>query len=228
MTVYVSGQQSNPIGYSYVPSVPVIASTPTATPITYGQTLAASALSGGSAQGHAGVLVQGFFAFTTPAVVPGGGTSLQSVTFTPTDTANYTSAVVRVSVTVNQATSSIAITGPAIFAFTGKPVGPSTVQITGSSGANTWNYSSTDGVSYPLNQSPPTAPGSYLARVSVAPDTNYLGATSALFPFTILVNGDSSADVPLLPPWSFFPLTLSLFGLAAYKLNAGQDSGKSL
>ncbi len=72
---------------------------PTASSITYGQTLADSTLTGGSAT------PAGSFAFTTPSTVPDAGTASQDVTFTPTDTADYNTAAGTVSVTVNAAPS---------------------------------------------------------------------------------------------------------------------------
>ena len=74
---------------------------PVASAITYGQTLAASTLSGGSAT------PAGSFAFTTPSTAPNAGTALQSVTYTPTDTSNYNTASSTVSVTVNKANPSV-------------------------------------------------------------------------------------------------------------------------
>ena len=74
---------------------------PTASSITYGQTLASSTLSGGSAT------PAGTFAFTTPSTAPNTGTAAQSVTFTPTDTVNYNTAVSTVNVTVAKANSSV-------------------------------------------------------------------------------------------------------------------------
>ena len=82
---------------------------PTASTITYGQTLASSTLSGGAS------IPNGTFAFTTPTTAPAAGTETQSVTFTPTDAANYNSATSTVSVTVTQATQSITFgTAPAL------------------------------------------------------------------------------------------------------------------
>jgi hypothetical protein len=69
---------------------------PTATGITYGQTLASSTLSSGS------TTPAGSFAFTTPTTAPNAGTASQGVTFTPTDTDNYNTATGTVSVTVNK------------------------------------------------------------------------------------------------------------------------------
>jgi hypothetical protein len=74
---------------------PVVTAWPTAAAITYGQTLADSALSNDSAT------PVGTFCFTTPSMTPNAGTASQSVTFTPPDTANYNTASSTVSVTVS-------------------------------------------------------------------------------------------------------------------------------
>lgn len=80
---------------------PTISAWPTASAITYGQTLAASTLSGGAAS------TPGKFAFTDPTIVPSPGTNPQSVTFTPNDTITYTTVTGTVSVTV---TTSLTVT----------------------------------------------------------------------------------------------------------------------
>ena len=80
------------------PATPVITAIPVAAAITYGQLLANASLSGGTAS------VPGTFAFANPTTAPNAGTGSQTVTFTPTDTANYQTASVQVSVTVNPAT----------------------------------------------------------------------------------------------------------------------------
>ncbi len=80
------------------PVTPSVTAWPTASAITFGQALSASTLSGGSAT------VAGSFAFTAPSTVPGAvGTYSAAVTFTPTDTTNYTSVSGNVNVTVNAA-----------------------------------------------------------------------------------------------------------------------------
>jgi hypothetical protein len=68
--------------YQATPSVSVW---PTATGITYGQSLSDSSLSGGTAS------VAGSFSFDNPATTPDAGNYPAAVTFTPTDTANYQS-----------------------------------------------------------------------------------------------------------------------------------------
>jgi hypothetical protein len=76
---------------------------PTATAITYGQTLASSTLSGGVAS------VDGTFVFTTPSTAPSAGTASQAVTFTPSDTVNYTPLNGTTTVLVNQATPVVSV-----------------------------------------------------------------------------------------------------------------------
>ena len=82
-------------------ATPTVSVWPTASAITYGQTLASSNLSGGSAS------VPGTFAFTAPSTAPSAGIKAQSVTFTPTDTANYNPVSATVNVTVPKITPSV-------------------------------------------------------------------------------------------------------------------------
>jgi autotransporter-associated beta strand protein len=87
------------------PQTPLIAAAPTAmTSITYGQTLSAAGLTGGSVTNAVGATVTGIFTYTTPSATPNAGTGSQGVTFTSDDTANYTTATTTVSVTVDKAT----------------------------------------------------------------------------------------------------------------------------
>ncbi|HIJ87658.1 MAG TPA: hypothetical protein HPP97_08230 [Desulfuromonadales bacterium] len=79
---------------------------PTASVITYGQTLAASTLNGGTAT------PAGAFAFTTLTTAPTAGTAAQSVTFTPNDSANFNITTGTVSVTVNKANPVITWANP--------------------------------------------------------------------------------------------------------------------
>ena len=79
---------------------PTITTAPTASAITYGQTLADSKLSGGAAD------VDGTFAWTTKTTAPAvadSNTTEYDVTFTPTDKDNYTTAACKVKLTVGKA-----------------------------------------------------------------------------------------------------------------------------
>lgn len=73
---------------------------PTASAIAWGQSLASSTLSGGTAS------VSGTFAWTTPSTIPTPGTQSENVTFTPSDTTDYTATTSSTSVTVNALTLS--------------------------------------------------------------------------------------------------------------------------
>jgi hypothetical protein len=75
-------------------ATPTVTTWPTASGITYGQALSASALSGGTAS------VAGSFAFTAPGTVPPAGNYSASVTFTPSDLTSYTTVVNNVNVVV--------------------------------------------------------------------------------------------------------------------------------
>ncbi len=82
--------------FSYTLSVPQVTTWPTASAITLGEALSEATLTGGEAS------VAGAFAFTDPTTVPGSaGVYSASVTFTPTDSANYETVVGSVDVTVN-------------------------------------------------------------------------------------------------------------------------------
>ena len=89
-------------------ATPSVLAWPAASAINYGQTLADSSLTGGTAS------VSGTFAWTTPATTPSAGTSSQSVTFTPSDGTDYNTVTGSVSVTVNSAPApAVTSTSPA-------------------------------------------------------------------------------------------------------------------
>ncbi len=89
-------------------ATPTVTTWPTASAITYGQTLADSTLSGGTGS------VAGAFAFDIPGTTPDVGTYAAAVTFTPTDTARYNTVGGSVNVTVAMAMASQTITFEAI------------------------------------------------------------------------------------------------------------------
>lgn len=83
--------------YDIAKATPTISTNPTASAITYGQTLENSTLTGGEAS------VPGTFAWSSPTTKPNAaGSSSYEATFTPTDTSNYNTATCNVSLTVNQ------------------------------------------------------------------------------------------------------------------------------
>ncbi len=78
-----------------VQNTPAVYSWPWPSDITFGQTLASSQLIGGSAA------VSGTFAWTAPGTIPPVGAPTESMTFTPSDTTDYSSATGSVAVTVD-------------------------------------------------------------------------------------------------------------------------------
>ena len=82
-------------------ATPTVTTPPTASALTFGQALSSSTLTGGVAS------VAGTFAWTTPTTVPPLGTTAESVTFTPTNTTDYNTVTLNVSVTVGKATPTV-------------------------------------------------------------------------------------------------------------------------
>jgi len=159
-------------GNSVSKATPTISVAPTASAITYGQTLASSNLTGGTAS------VEGTFAFTTPSTAPNAGTASQNVTFTPNDTANYNTTSTTVSVTVNSASlASSAIT------LTPAEDGSFTASATGVSGFSiSYSGRTASGIttSYGPSSSVPTQPGFYTVTAT-STDGNYSGSNSSGF-----------------------------------------------
>ena len=92
-----AGSTATAMNQTVEKATPAITTPPTATDITFGQSLANTTLNGGAAS------VSGSFIFIAPATEPPVGTASHSVTFTPADTLNYENAITSVSVTVNAA-----------------------------------------------------------------------------------------------------------------------------
>ena len=162
-----AGSGSTSLRITIAKAIPAITSSPTASAITYGQTLASSTLSGGSAS------VAGNFAWTTPSTAPAVGTSVQNVTFTPTDSVNYNTATTSVSVTVNK-TTPVINTVPTASAITfGQTLASST--LTGGSANVAGNFAWT---------TPSTTPavGTSVQNVTFTPtdSVNYNTATTSV------------------------------------------------
>ena len=163
-------------------ATPTVTTWPGATAITYGQTLASSTLSGGTAS------VAGTFAFTSPGTVPAVGTADQAVTFTPTDAVNYTTVSGTASVLVNQATATVVLGGlTAVDDGTAKAASATTVPA-----------GLTVGLTYDLSATAPSLPGTY-AVVATVSDPNYVGSASGslvISPKAPVFSGYSASSKP--------------------------------
>jgi alpha-tubulin suppressor-like RCC1 family protein len=84
-------------------ATPTVTNLPSASSITFGQSLSASTLDGGEA------LVTGTFTWTNPATEPNAGTASYAFTFTPNDTTNYQATTGMVSVTVHKAIATVTL-----------------------------------------------------------------------------------------------------------------------
>jgi hypothetical protein len=142
-------------------ATPTINTLPTASAITYGQTLASSTLSGGSAS------VGGGFAFTSSSTSPNAGTSLQSVTFTPTDRVDYNTITTSVDVTVNKATATVTL-GNLLQAYNGTAINAT---------ATTVPTGLTVNLTYNGLSSAPTNAGTYTV-IGTINNVNYQGSAT--------------------------------------------------
>ena len=150
-----------------------ITTVPTASGITYGQALSDSNLTDGAGS------VAGAFAWKDGTVKPSAGTAQHEVIFTPTDTTNYNTATVNVSVTVDKATPTI-VWGSAAqtFTYTGQPaqITAPTVTLVNSetfSGTISYSYTGTSsGTGVPVNA------GTYTVKASIPAQGNYTAAES--------------------------------------------------
>lgn len=97
---------------------------PTASPITYGDSLSESDLTGGQA-------VDGTFAWEDGNVNPTSGSHSYTVTFTPTDKANYNSVEQSVTVQVNKATLTPSVGSVASKTYDGDVDTEGTITLTG-------------------------------------------------------------------------------------------------
>ncbi|MCY2941979.1 MAG: hypothetical protein NTV50_09985 [Planctomycetota bacterium] len=97
---------------------PIVSTLPTASPITYGQRLELSVLTGGSAN------VPGTFVYSSRLNVPRPGTASQLVTFIPTNIASYRAITISVPLTVYDGITSplnIDLVPPAVLSYDGSP-----------------------------------------------------------------------------------------------------------
>ena len=167
-----------------------------ATAITYGDTLAQSTVTGTATNPNNGANVAGTWAFTNGETVPevaDSNTTEYSVTFTPTDTANYESATTTVKLTVNKAK-------PAFTAPTAKElVNTGEAQELVNAGATedgTMLYS-LDGENFSEAIPTATALGTYTVWYMVQGDANHLDTEPASLEVTIRLTICGSNDSSL-------------------------------
>jgi Tfp pilus assembly protein PilE len=140
---------------------------PTASPITFGQSLAASTLSDGNAT------VGGSFSFANSSLIPAGAGSFSEVVlFTPTNT-GYSVITTNVMVTVNKATATVVLSG------TNQNYDGTARSVT----ASTTPAGLAVSLTYNGSNAAPTNAGSYTVAATVN-DSNYTGTAAG----TLLVS----------------------------------------
>ena len=157
-------------------ATPTVTTNPTASAISYGQSLASSSLTGGAAS------VPGVFAFNIPGTTPSAGTSSYPVTFSPSDTTNYNSVACSVAVTTNTLalnSTGITLNAPASLVYSGSPK-TFTASATGVSTGFTFSYRGIGATSYGPVATPPTNAGNYEVTATVT-NPNYTGSASQTF-----------------------------------------------
>ncbi len=170
------------LDFAIARATPTITANPTATAITFGQTLAASTLSGGAAS------VPGGFAFASSGTSPSAGTWSYDVVFTPTDSVNYATSMGVVAVTTNPlaiAAGAFTFAAPGSLAYNGSPKGFSATAA-GPWGTLTWvgySYAGISGTSYGPSSTPPTNAGSYAVTATLL-SPNFSGSATQTFAVT--------------------------------------------
>jgi len=160
---------------------------PTASAINFGQTLASSTLTGGSAS------VSGTFAWTSPSTVPPLGTSSQSVTFTPTDTTNYSPVTGSVQLTVNSVLTKLVVTTALDDAGNASNCTPQATAGTGTDAS----CSLRDALAFAAAES--TGSISFSSTAFATPQTITLGPAGTLnVPSNTIVAGPTSGSGPTL------------------------------
>lgn len=168
--------------------VNIVKSTPSITwlppaPVSYGTALS-------SPQLNATANVPGTFAYTPPAgaVLPAGNNQTLSVTFTPTDTAAYTTATATVAINVNRANASV----------TPNPAG----KIYGQADPNPLTLGTlagfvpADNVTATYSRTPGETPGTYTISASLSPAATLSNYNVAYNTATFTIN----TATPVLPP----------------------------
>ena len=172
---------------------------PTPAAISYGTALSATQL-------DATATLPGSYTYNPAAgVVPNAGTQTLSVTFTPNDAADYSSAIQTVQLVVNKASQAINFTlpgsvssGPITLSATGgasgNPVTFSVVSGAGTISGNSLTFTGTGVVTVAADEA---GNSNYLAAPEVTQTVNFTGSSSGSSDFTLNVSGTSSASVTL-------------------------------
>ena len=209
-----TGAATASVEYTIAQATTSITANPTAGAITYGQKLANSTLTGGTAS------VAGSFAWKDSTVAPAvsdSQTTEYDVVFTPTD-ANYATATCKVKLTVNKADSAVTKAPTAkTLSYTGSA---QKLVNAGTASGGTMQYS-VGGQSYSTKIPSGTNAATYVVYYKVVGDANHSDTEPASVTVTIT---KAAAAVTTAPTAK----TLSYTGSAQKLVNAGTASGGTM
>jgi hypothetical protein len=182
--------------YTIAPrQTPSVSAWPAASAITYGQTLASSTLTGGTAS------VSGTFAWTSPTTAPSAGMQSESVTFTSMDTTDYNTVTGSITVSVNSATPSVSAWPTASAITFGQMLSSSTLtggSATPSAGSFKWTSPSAVPLAGTQPESVVYVPTDTVDYSSSAPGTVSVSVNPASF--IVTVNSDDSGTASNCTP----------------------------
>ena len=173
-------QGSKSLDFTVAKAVPTITAVPTATALTFGQTLALSTLSGGTAS------VPGSFAFRDSTLQANAvGSIPQDIVFTPTDTVNYATATGTVFIDVSSlaiAAGAFAFTAPGSLVYSGTPKTHSATAAGpwGTLYGMNYSYAGVGGTTYGPSTTAPTNAGSYAVTATLS-GSNFTGSATRTF-----------------------------------------------
>ncbi len=204
---YFGSTNSTPIIQTVTQGVPKVTVWPTAGAISYGRTLASSALSGAS------VTPTGTFAWVNSGFAPDIGTWSHEVVFTPTDTVRYIPVTGTVSVTVTQSASTVTAWPTATAINLGDPLSASTLIGGSSTPAGDFSWKS------PTNR-PHGGTASQIVRFTPTDTNRYLtvtGTVSVTVNAVLTTNTLTSSRNPLAAGESVtFSVTISTVSSNCY------------
>ena len=180
------GEKTAKVAFTIIKPTYRIVTPPSASPITYGQTLKDSALSGGKAE------IKGSFAWKDKSGVPAvsdSGRTEYAVVFTPDDIEHYDTAECKVTVIVNKAAASVA-SAPTAKALTWsgkaqKLIDEGTAEFGGMRYSIGQNETTAPGSVWRESVPEATDPGTYYVWYKAAGDENHYDSEAACVTSTI-------------------------------------------
>ena len=197
-------------------TVPTVSEWPTASNLEFGETLADSTLTGGSAD------TPGSFAFADPSITPEVGTGDQTVVFTPDDGFTYETVSGPVSVTVNPADATVTLSDLTV-TYNGQAQSPTVT--TDPAGLDVT-------ITYDGGGTAPSAVGSYAVEVTVS-DPAASGGASGTFtidaaPLTVQADDAAKFEGDPDPALTWTITAGQLFAADSLSGNLSRDPGETV